>query len=85
MCEVQGSASEQGGLMGAQTRPGFAKGTNIQVDQFAQRESWDVPSKGTDRSQVRSVYYTIVPYKVLKETRKDDDDDNDDDDEFSVW
>ena len=38
MCEVQGSASEQGGLMGAQTRPGFAKGTNIQVDQFPQRE-----------------------------------------------
>ena len=43
-----------------------------------------IPSKGTDRSQVRSVYHTIVPYKVLKETRKDDDD-NDDDDEFSVW
>ena len=85
MCEVQGSASEQGGLMGAQTRPGFAKGTNIQVHQFPQRESWDVPSKGTDRSQVRSVYHTIVPYKALKETRKDDDDDNDDDDEFSVW
>lgn len=42
MCEVQGSASEQGGLMGAQTRPGFAKGTNIQVHQreqtFPQRE-----------------------------------------------
>ena len=38
MCEVQGSASEQGGLMGAQTQPGFAKGTNIQVDQFPQRE-----------------------------------------------
>ena len=39
MCEVQGSASEQGGLMGAQTRTGFAKGTNIQVHQFPQRES----------------------------------------------
>ena len=38
MCEVQRSASEQGGLMGAQTRPGFAKGTNIQVHQFPQRE-----------------------------------------------
>ena len=43
-----------------------------------------VPSKGTDLSQVRSVYHTIVSYKALKETRKDDDD-NDDDDEFSVW
>ena len=31
------------------------------------------------------MYHTIVPYKVLKETRKDDDDNDDDDDEFSVW
>ena len=45
----------------------------------------DVSSKGTDLSQVRSVYHTIVPYKARKETRKDDDDNDDDDDEFSVW